>query len=106
MTPSSSDVAASSGAAVAQSPGAAGSSGTGTGGAGSSSGNRAHLNILRDELRDSVMEEERLLDRMAELAQTRSALKVQVQQKEAEAEGHGIRRRKEKLEATRQSLQL
>ena len=101
MTPSSSDVAASSGAAVAQSPGAAGSSG-----AGSSNGNRAHLNILRDELRDSVMEEERLLDRMAELAQTRSALKVQVQQKEAEAEGRGIRRRKEKLEATRQSLQL
>jgi hypothetical protein len=101
MTPSSSDVAASSGAAVAQSPGAAGSSG-----AGSSSGNRAHLNILRDELRDSIMEEERLLDRMAELAETRSALKVQVQQREAEAEGHGIRRRKEKLEATRQSLQL
>jgi hypothetical protein len=100
----SSDVAAP--AATAQpSPGAAGSN-SGTGAGCGSSGNRAHLNILRDELRDSVMEEDRLLDRMAELAQTRSALKVQVQQKEAEAEGHGIRRRKEKLEATRQSFQL
>lgn len=72
----------------------------------SGSGNRAHVNMLRDELRDSVMEEERLLDRMAELSNTRSTLRVQVQQREADAEVQGIRRRKDKLEATRQAFQL
>jgi hypothetical protein len=90
---------------TAQSPvTAVAASGTST--SSSSGSNRAHLNILRDELRYSVMEEERLLDRMAELSHTRSSLRVQVQQREADAEAQGIRRRKERLENTRQTFQL
>jgi hypothetical protein len=89
---------------TAQSPGAAAAGGTST--SSSSGGNRAHLNILRDELRDSVVEEERLLDRMAELSHARSSLRVQVQQREADAEVQGIRRRRERLENTRQTFQL
>jgi hypothetical protein len=91
---------------TAQSPGAATTAAGGTGTSSSSGSNRAHLNILRDELRDSVMEEERLLDRMAELSHTRSSLRVQVQQREADAEVQGIRRRRERLENTRQTFQL
>jgi hypothetical protein len=62
--------------------------------------------MLREELKESIQEEERVVSKMMELAQIRGRLKVQVHQREAEAELAEMVRRRDGLQATRQAFRL
>jgi hypothetical protein len=62
--------------------------------------------MLREELRESIQEEERVMSKMMELAQVRGRLKVQVHQREAEVELADMVRRRDELQGTRQAFQL
>lgn len=78
----------------------------GGGGTGESRGTTGHVRMLREELRESIQEEERVMSKMMELAQVRGRLKVQVHQREAEVELADMVRRRDELQGTRQAFQL
>lgn len=63
-----------------------------------------HLQMLRDELQESLDEEEVLLERMLELVEARSDLAIQVERAEAKVQRANLRQRTEQLRMTRASL--